>query len=261
MTRKGMKTLKSREIVFKGICLLLLIVAALKVYAIDQTAPAAEAVLQDSEAAVEQEYHVGTGWNGGECEGLIGTYIALPDAKNACALAGYEEYRVYGEDGEIVWPTDKTTIPQKAVRWAIAIAKDDTHGYNNADDLRTGNPDYACSSFVACAYRAAGLKKIKANAYTAKMRKNFLKAGFVDITDQVDMHTGEGMRCGDVVLRPGVHVEMVTGKKHNLVGARGNATGGAMNGEPGDQGGSEIAVMPWWDDAWVFCLRYMGDAE
>ena len=55
------------------------------------------------------------------------------------------------------------------------------------------------------------------------------------------------MKCGDVVLRPGVHVEMVTGAKHKLVGARGNATGGAENGKAGDQTGGEIAVIPWWD--------------
>lgn len=147
------------------------------------------------------------------------------------------------------------TIPEKAVQWALKTAADDTHGYNNTKGKRTGNPDYACSSFVAAAYRAAGLTSIPANAYTASMRKQFLAAGFEDVTDKVNLKTGKGMLPGDVVLNPGKHVEMVANKKLQLVGARGEATGGAENGKAGDQGG-EIAVTNWFDFGWRFCLRY-----
>jgi len=147
------------------------------------------------------------------------------------------------------------TIPEKAVQWALKTAADDTHGYNNSKGKRTGNPDYACSSFVAAAYRAAGLTSIPADAYTATMRKQFLAAGFEDVTDKVNLKTGKGMIPGDVVLNPGKHVEMVANSKLQLVGARGEATGGAANGKPGDQGG-EIAVTNWFDFGWRFCLRY-----
>ena len=207
------------------------------------------------ETTADSYYRVGTGWRSGKCTGQIGAYKVLANAKNACAIAGYEKYKVYGPDGKVTWPTDKTTIPQKAVRWAIAIAKDNSHGYNNTKGKRLGNPDYACSSFIAGAYRAAGVD-VAADAYTSKMRTDFLKHGFEDVSADVNLRTGGGMKCGDVVLVPGKHVEMVTGAKHNLVGARGNATGGAMNGKAGDQGGGEIKVIPWWDDGWKYCLRY-----
>ena len=152
------------------------------------------------------------------------------------------------------------TIPEKAVQWALKTTADDTHGYNNSKGHRTGNPDYACSSFVAAAYRAAGLTSIPADAYTATMRKQFLAAGFEDVTDKVNLKTGKGMIPGDVVLNPGKHVEMVANKKLQLVGARGEATGGAANGKAGDQGG-EIAVTNWFDFGWRFCLRYPTKTE
>ena len=149
----------------------------------------------------------------------------------------------------------KTTV-QKAVEWALKTAKDDTHGYNNTKGKRTGNPDYACSSFIAAAWRAAGLKTIPADAYTATLRKYLLEAGFEDVTADVNLKTGKGMKIGDVVLTPGKHVEMIANGKHQLVGARGNATGGAENGKAGDQTGGEIAVTNWYDFGWRFCLRY-----
>lgn len=164
-----------------------------------------------------------------------------------------QRFKLDQYDGEVT--TVAKTIPEKAVQWALKTAADDTHGYNNSKGHRTGNPDYACSSFVAAAYRAAGLTSIPADAYTATMRKQFLAAGFEDVTSSVNLKTGKGMIPGDVVLTPGKHVEMVANKKLQLVGARGNATGGAENGKAGDQGG-EIAVADWFDFGWRFCLRY-----
>ena len=169
-----------------------------------------------------------------------------------------QRFKLNQYDGEVT--TVAKTIPEKAVAWALKTAADDTHGYNNSKGHRTGNPDYACSSFVAAAYRAAGLTSIPADAYTATMRKQFLAAGFEDVTDKVDLRTGKGMIPGDVVLLPGKHVEMVANSKLQLVGARGNATGGAANGKPGDQGG-EIAVTNWFDFGWRFCLRYPTKTE
>lgn len=147
------------------------------------------------------------------------------------------------------------TIPEKAVEWAMKTAADNSHGYDNTKGKRTG-PDYACSSFVAAAYRAAGLTSIPADAYTATMRAKFIAAGFEDVTDKVNLKTGKGMQLGDVVLLPGKHVELVANDKLELVGARGNATGGAENDKQGDQTGQEISVTAWFDYGWRFCLRY-----
>ena len=92
------------------------------------------------------------------------------------------------------------------------------------------------------------------------MYKTFTAAGFEDVTSKVNLRTGAGTIAGDVVLRPGVHVELVVNDKHQLAGARGNATGGATNGKAGDQGG-EIEVANWWDDQWTYCLRYAKDQK
>lgn len=156
---------------------------------------------------------------------------------------------------------EMNSIARKAVDWALATAKDNKHGYNNAKGHRTGNPDYACSSFIAAAYRAAGITKIPADTYTATMRRYFTLAGFEDVSDKVNLKTGKGMLVGDVVLNPGKHVEMVANSKHQLVGARGNAFGGAENGKPGDQTGGEISVTNWFDYGWRFCLRYTKEEE
>ena len=153
----------------------------------------------------------------------------------------------------------KTTV-QKAVEWALATAKDDTHGYDNTKGSRTG-PDYACSSFIAAAWRAAGLTSIPGDAYTATMRAKFQAAGFEDVSSKVNLKTGAGMIAGDVVLIPGKHVEMVVDDKHRLVGARGNAFNGPENGKKGDQTGAEIAVTNWYDYGWRFCLRYTKDQK
>lgn len=154
----------------------------------------------------------------------------------------------------------KTTV-QKAVDWALATAKDNSHGYNNTKGARTGNPDYACSSFIAAAWRAAGLTSIPADAYTATMRGQLLAAGFEDVSSKVNLKTGAGMIAGDVVLLPGKHVEMVVDDKHRLVGARGNAFTGAENSKAGDQTGEEISVKAWFDYGWRFCLRYTKDQK
>jgi hypothetical protein len=46
------------------------------------------------------------------------------------------------------------TIPESALSWAIAIAKDQSHGYSQQQ--RWG-PDYDCSSLVISAYKQAGV--------------------------------------------------------------------------------------------------------
>ena len=150
------------------------------------------------------------------------------------------------------------TIPQKAAKWAKKICKDQSHGYNNIVGKRTGNPDYACSSFVAAAYRAAGVD-VPANSYTQTMKNQWKPYGFKDVADKVDLHTGRGLRVGDVVIAPGKHTEIVVNREHRLAGARGNPRSGKPeNGLPGDQTGREISIRRYYDDGWTQCLRYKG---
>ena len=150
------------------------------------------------------------------------------------------------------------TISQKAAKWAKKICKDQSHGYNNTAGKRTGNPDYACSSFVAAAYRAAGVD-VPANSYTQTMKKQWEPYGFKDVADKVDLHMGRGLRVGDVVIAPGKHTEIVINRYHRLAGARGNPRSGKPeNGKEGDQTGREISVRNYYDDGWTQCLRYKG---
>jgi hypothetical protein len=151
------------------------------------------------------------------------------------------------------------SIARKAARWAQKICRDDRHGYNNTVGFRTGTPDYACSTLVAGAYRAAGLM-IPANVYTAKMRVTFMRYGFRDVTSKVNLRTGEGLKVCDIVLAPGKHTEIVVRQfpKLKLAGARGNPRSGhAENGKAGDQTGREISVKKYYDDGWSVCLRYI----
>jgi cell wall-associated NlpC family hydrolase len=144
---------------------------------------------------------------------------------------------------------------------AKMVAKDNSHGYDNRPGHRTGNPDFACSSYVAYCYRKAGVS-VPADSYTQTMKKTWAPYGFKDIAGRpgIDLHTGKGLKPGDVVVAPGKHTAMLVTVKGNkkLAEAAGNPRGGAANGKPGDQTGSEIRIRGWYDDGWTQCLRYSG---
>ena len=146
------------------------------------------------------------------------------------------------------------SVISDAVSWALGIAADDAHGYDQ--DSREG-PDYDCSSFVSWAYYNAGLNT-RPGGYspsTSEMYNVFLSAGFSDVTSQVNFSTGSGLRTGDVLLRPGHHTEMMSDATHT-VGAHQNESGGVTGGQTGDQTGDEISVQTYRNKSWVYCLRY-----
>ena len=61
---------------------------------------------------------------------------------------------------------------EKAVTWALAIANDNTHGY---DQQYRWGPDYDCSSLIISAWQQAGVPvKTKGAAYTGNMNLRFL---------------------------------------------------------------------------------------
>lgn len=139
-----------------------------------------------------------------------------------------------------------------AVAWAVAIANDSTHGY---DQTYRWGPDYDCSSLVISAYQQAGIPvKTNGATYTGNMVAVFLKTGFVDVTAYVDLSTGSGLIYGDVVWRKG-HTEMCCGSG-KLVGASINENGTTTGGEEGDQTGNEIRVRNYYNGSWTRVLRY-----
>jgi len=141
------------------------------------------------------------------------------------------------------------TTAEKAVQWAVGIAGDDSHGY---DQSSRWGPDYDCSSLVISAYKAAGVPL--QSTYTGNMWQDFLNHGFI-VPDGVDLRTGAGLQAGDVLLNVKNHTAMYVGNGR-IVHASGNEHGGATGGMPGDQTGKEISVTGYFNFPWDVVLRY-----
>ena len=165
---------------------------------------------------------------------------------------------VYSGNVSLTPVSGASTMAKRAVENARAIAADNIHGYNNSKGSRGGNPDYACSSFVADCYIRAGVNfgVTCDKVYTKDMRKLFLNHGFQDVTSKVNLKTCKGMMDGDVLVTPGVHTEIFVATK-KMIGARGNANSGkAENGKKGDQTGGEISEAAYQNQNWKYVLRY-----
>lgn len=149
--------------------------------------------------------------------------------------------------------TETLAIIKKAVEWAISIANDDSHGYDQ--DSRWG-PDYDCSSLVIQAWQNAGVPVKAAGAtYTGNMYSVFLQNGFNDVTGSVNLSNGDGMQYGDVLLNTEHHTAMHIGNGQ-MVQASINENGGAHGGQIGDQTGKEIWTTSYKNYPWNYVLRY-----
>lgn len=142
------------------------------------------------------------------------------------------------------------TIPEKAVKWAVDVANDPAHGY---DQTSRWGPDYDCSSLIISAYKTAGVPLTCTN--TSNMRGNMLDNGFRDVTGTVNLVTGAGLQPGDVLLHETRHTVMSVGNGQ-IVHARENESGGATGGHVGDQTGREILVSGYYNFPWDYVLRY-----
>lgn len=141
----------------------------------------------------------------------------------------------------------------KAVSWAVGIAKDNTHGY---DQINRWGKNYDCSSLVISAYERAGVKVKTAGAtYTGNMYNAFIKCGFKDVTSKVNKATGARLVKGDVLLNHQNHTAMMIDAK-NLVQASINEKGGIYGGKSGDQTGKEIHTRRYYNYPWNCVLRY-----
>ena len=144
-------------------------------------------------------------------------------------------------------------IIDKAVKWAIDIAKDDTHGY---DQSNRWGLDYDCSSFVISAYTQAGLD-LKGNGatYTGNMKEVCLKLGFEEVPI-TDWGNGSQFKKGDIILNEVHHVCLAIGNGQ-IVQASINENGGTTGGQSGDQTGKEIYIRDYYvySSGWNCCLR------
>lgn len=147
---------------------------------------------------------------------------------------------------------------ESAVQWAIQIAEDESHGYDQP--TRDGGVDYDCSSLVSTAFRQAGWDIPLPSPSTYTMRSAFTNVGFEWIPGNPS--ASELVR-GDIVLFEGNisagtgHVEIYIGE-NMLVGAHINEFGGVAYGQPGDQTGNEISVGGYYRGSWNGVLRWNG---
>ena len=143
---------------------------------------------------------------------------------------------------------------EKACNWAVGIANDDSHGYDQGK--RWGTPDYDCSSLVISAFQKAGINLKKNGAWTTKNLLDVAKkTGFKDVTSTVNLSNAKGMRRGDILLKKGHHVALYLGGG-KMVQARINEKGTVKGGKPGDQTGKEIMVGAYKNFPWSNILRY-----
>lgn len=149
---------------------------------------------------------------------------------------------------------------EKAVTWALQIAQDPVHGY---DQTRRWGPDYDCSSLMISAWQQAGVPVEDAGAtYTGNMFRAFLRCGFEDVTAEINLNTGVGLQRGDVLLNIQHHTAMSIGSGQ-IVHASINEAGRAIGGKTGDQTGREICVRSYYrySGGWDRVLRYVRSAK
>lgn len=144
---------------------------------------------------------------------------------------------------------------EDAVRWAVDIANDDSHGYDW--DSRWG-PDYDCSSLLIQAWENAGVP-VKSNGAinTKNMYDVFTACGFLDVSSSVNMITGDGVQRGDILLNYENHTAMSIGNGQ-VVQASINENNEVTGGQPGDQTGQEIWITDYYNCPWNCVLRYPG---
>ena len=159
-----------------------------------------------------------------------------------------------------------TTI-ERAV-WLMRAIADGNYGYSQPNRY-TGQygkepSDFDCSSLVTYCWQSAGVPvRDRGASTTSNLYKPFIACGFKDVTNQIDLQTGKGLRAGDVLLYPYDgqygHVEMMLNST-TICGARRDENGkdGWEGSQPGDQTGHEIEYSAYYNFAtgWKFVLRY-----
>lgn len=135
-----------------------------------------------------------------------------------------------------------------AVNWSLAIAEDNTHGY---DQEHRNGPDYDCSSFVGTALYHGGFN-VSPYSTTRNLYEQLKAAGFEACS--------EPWQKGDVHLTPGEHV-VLSISKDLIVHASINEFGGITGGQTGDQTGKEICTREFYTPSygWKYHLRYTGN--
>ena len=166
---------------------------------------------------------------------------------------------------------------EDAVQWAIAIAKDDTHGYSQGAQNATAynpytgsrdGPDYDCSSLVYYAFNHAGfhiienwhknpkfINRYNGNQYVGdadtiledlNVDGDWIKYSWLDIKDN--------LQRGDILCLPQKHVAIYIGDGLTVEARGVNNPTGMGRYETGDQGG-EIDFYSAYNRGWTEVYR------
>ena len=87
-----------------------------------------------------------------------------------------------GEWDYVLRCPDEAKARQAAMR-ALAIAQDDSHGYDQVN--RTGDPDYDCSSLIFAIFAALGYPVHKYGSWTGDLYSAFTRCGFTEVKQVV----------------------------------------------------------------------------
>lgn len=171
----------------------------------------------------------------------------------------FQEVSSFGQDAVAPGSSGGGSTPaggqgvEDAVKWAIAVANDESHGYDQASSKRWG-PDYDCSSLVYEAFRVGGgftgLPYHAGNTHS--MIRDFRKVGFSILSGT---SSASKLYRGDILLKSG-HTEIYIGNGRN-VGAHINEFRKTTGGRTGDQTKKEICVGNFYG-SWSNVIRYTG---
>lgn len=168
------------------------------------------------------------------------------------------EVPTYGQDAIAPGSSGGGSLPaggqgvEDAVVWAIAVADDESHGYDQDIEKRWG-PDFDCSSFVYESFRVGGGFDLPVHSgSTRTMINDFTKIGFKALSGT---SSAANLYRGDILWRSG-HTEIYIGNGRK-VGAHINEKGTIRGGQTGDQTGKEISTGAF-SGSWSVVLRYTG---
>lgn len=150
-------------------------------------------------------------------------------------------------------------IVEKATKWMENIAANNIYGYNNNGYYYGQNNSFNCIGLNAAGWANAGTSiNYKSYSGMKAMIDDYLKNGFINVTETVNLKTQEGLQRGDVLARlstqgyGSTHVEQYCGNGQ-MVGARED-----RDGKIGDSTGSEIAKSGYANYDFEYVLRYVG---